>query len=900
MNKKVALSLLSATVFASMAASAFAAPSPGVYMGGDVDKYYALTDLFKLNDAGFAKFQSDLAQTKFENLIFVDHDGKGATLKEILSSTKDFEETKRDLKQSDFEGVYAKANLDGTNGESYDPRKDITPEPTGELKVESVSAINAKEIKVVFGTKVIKESAENPANYTVTLPGGLTAGTPVLQADEKSVIIPINGATLASGNSYKVNVKNVLDVNYNKVAEYTDTLKFFSDTTAPSVVKAELNANKVRIYFDEPVLNTGLSVKVDGVTVAGPYTASSTAGVYYIETPVISDNSLLSTGTHNVTVYDVTDVVAGAGNKSSILTTSYTVSTDTVPPSVVSITAQDAYTFKVKFSEPLAAEPGTVTVKKGTVTLPLDTTFDLNGIMLDTTDTSNTTYLVKVKDVDANNKVYATGETSVNLSVTVSNYKDAANLIGSEFTGSVTLSKDSVAPKVVSSALNTINAATRTINIKFDEVLDPTVTASLITVKKDGVVIPIASASRNADTKSVDIVLNAGHTVTVGTYTVEFAAGAVKDTSLNSNAVLSTTVTYETAATALVLTADIDGTVDTVGGVGIEAGEKNVITINYGEEMLDSAADLANYTFDGAAFPAGTSIAFVGDKSKVKITLPTEYFSINTTVRVAFSTNIKSKAGRVVAANINPLTANELNISFTDNKKPTLTSAKFLVSSPSATTTNKIELNFSENLGAVTNNADTIADFNVTVNGVKATIASLTDGTPGDAKVVLQTADLINVSQPVIVTVVPVGTDNTDVDITDIAGNKLTTGTSVNVTEKVVDTDSISADAVAVALAKASLALTIDSGTDVAATSTITLPTTSNGATITWSANNGTIVGNVYSTPARGATATTDVLMATITKGLTTDTKGFDVIVGDDTDADADGNFDNATTVTPQ
>ncbi|WP_157448590.1 immunoglobulin-like domain-containing protein [Brevibacillus brevis] len=605
---------------------------------------------------------------------------------------------------------------------------------------------------------------------------------------------------MAAGGSYKVNVKNVLDTKYNKIVDFTDTLKLFSDSTPPTVVKAELKANKVRVYFNEPVIATGLSVKVDGVAVAGPYVASTTAGVYYIETPVITNTSLLSAGTHNVTVYDATDAVSGAGNKASILTTSYAVSTDTVAPSVVSVTAKDAYTFKVKFSEPLAAEPGTVTVKKGVVTLPLDNTLDAggNGIALDTTDTSNTTYLVKVKDVDANNKVYATGEASVNLSVTVSNYKDSADLIGSQFSGSVTLTKDAVAPKVLSAALNTINAGTKTINVKFDEALDTVVTPSLITVKKDGVIIPVVSAVRNADTKSVDIVLNAGHTVTVGTYVVDFAAGAVKDASLNPNADLSTTVAYETAATALVIAPDTDGTVG-AGGAGIESGEANVITVNYGEEMLDGAATLSNYKLDGTAFPAGTTIGFIGDKSKVKITLPAGYFAVNTTARVLISTDVKAKSGKVVAANVNPLTANEFNLNFTDNVKPTLAGAKFLVSSMSAPTTNKIELNFSENLGAVNSNAATIADFNVTVNGVKATIASLTDGTAGDSKVVLQTADAINLSQPVVLTVVPVGTDNVAVDVTDVAGNKLTTETTLSVTDKVIDTDAIGNDAVAAA-----------------------------------------------------------------------------------------------------
>lgn len=203
MNKKVALSLLSATVFASMTASAFAAPKSGVYMGGDVDRYYALTDLFKLNDAGYAKFQSDLAKTKFENLIFVDHDGKGASLKEILSSTQDFEKIKRDLKQTDFEGEYAKSNLDGTNGESYDPRKDITPEPTGELKVESVSAINSK------GESVALNNATNiDANAHVVLkfPVALDQNTVNLNTIK---LVEASGAQVAGQYTYNNFTKTV-------------------------------------------------------------------------------------------------------------------------------------------------------------------------------------------------------------------------------------------------------------------------------------------------------------------------------------------------------------------------------------------------------------------------------------------------------------------------------------------------------------------------------------------------------------------------------------------------------------------------------------------------------------------------------------------------------------------
>ncbi|MED4751415.1 sugar-binding domain protein, partial [Brevibacillus choshinensis] len=139
MNKKVALSVLSATVFASMAASAFAAPKSGLYIGGNVDKYYSMDTLFKMNSATSDRFSNELVQAGFSNLIYVDFDGKGASISEIMAAP-DFEGAKKDLTADKFEGEYANIGTDGTANGSYDPRKD-TPDVGGELKVESVSAI---------------------------------------------------------------------------------------------------------------------------------------------------------------------------------------------------------------------------------------------------------------------------------------------------------------------------------------------------------------------------------------------------------------------------------------------------------------------------------------------------------------------------------------------------------------------------------------------------------------------------------------------------------------------------------------------------------------------------------------------------------------------------------------
>jgi len=44
-KKQLTLSVLSTALVASMAASAFAAPKAGVYIGGNVDKYYSFSAL---------------------------------------------------------------------------------------------------------------------------------------------------------------------------------------------------------------------------------------------------------------------------------------------------------------------------------------------------------------------------------------------------------------------------------------------------------------------------------------------------------------------------------------------------------------------------------------------------------------------------------------------------------------------------------------------------------------------------------------------------------------------------------------------------------------------------------------------------------------------------------------
>lgn len=833
MNKKVALSLLSATVFASMTASAFAAPKSGVYMGGDVDRYYALTDLFKLNDAGYAKFQSDLAKTKFENLIFVDHDGKGASLKEILSSTQDFEKIKRDLKQTDFEGEYAKSNLDGTNGESYDPRKDITPEPTGELKVESVSAINAKVVKVTFGKQVDKASAINEANYQFIVNGspaavegdtegdteGNTEGKKGTVTEDGKSVLFILSTPLKNADKYSVNVNDaVLDKDLNKFEKYADTVKTFSDTAAPQLLSAKVtagsdaNKKKIELAFNEPVSST-MTVKVDGVQVATSVTTEIDGEDYLasFEVPVAGHEDLFKVGTHEVVVYNAKDLLPLNPNKASVLKTSYTVTADTNAPSISEVKSVNSRAFHVTVSEKLKSAP-VVTLKKGNYTIP-DSQVQ---IALDTkADPTGKTYRISVMEDAAGsvNPLYAEGESSVTLQVTLKDYKDLSDLVGAQYNGSVTLTKDTATPKAVSANANTItgSGATTALEVKIDGKVE-LVDGSKITVKnKDGVVLERTSASiTGADGNIVKVVIGKAtpaYATTEEPYTVEFDKGAIKyvkvDTAkeysvnTNANEVFATTVkSSNTVAPVTVKNASIIQTQK----VGID-GE---LVIDYGVDMGDSAKDVANYKLDGGSLPAGTTATFVGGVQKVKIVLPAGTFEKTQYAKFTITTAVKTKTGSQIVADEMEKTPVEGILKFTDNKKPVLVDAKYYVASKDEATTDKIKLTFSEAMGAISDTADFKNDFKVVINGNEAEVKNIANAPADKKSAFLTVATKYNVNQAATISVVAKGTKNPEVNVTDAAGNKLTEGTSIVTTGFEVDPTG-AADAQAVAQVEAKI-----------------------------------------------------------------------------------------------
>lgn len=159
MNKKLVLSVLSTAVVASMASAAMAKPEAGFYVGGEVDKYYSIDAFFDNFDDALNEIIDEIGDT-----VFVDTNANAAPFVEALNAetTEDLNAILKPATVATFNGnVYANV---GDPTKPYDPAKDPDLEPglSGELKVESVSAIESTIVEVTF-----PELAEAQTGVTV-------------------------------------------------------------------------------------------------------------------------------------------------------------------------------------------------------------------------------------------------------------------------------------------------------------------------------------------------------------------------------------------------------------------------------------------------------------------------------------------------------------------------------------------------------------------------------------------------------------------------------------------------------------------------------------------------------------------------------------------------------------
>lgn len=658
------------------------------------------------------------------------------------------------------------------------------PEVKTEAKVESVSAINAQEIKVTFTNPVNEKSAVNEANYIFKQNGAdLTAADfegeagkkGVLSKDGKSVTFKLKTEkAFANSDKYAVHsTTGVLGADLKPVEKYLDSEKTFSDSKAPELLGARVIGKTVELTFNKPVKENA-DVKIDGVKIEGAKVASKTPGVYTLTTSAIDNNGIFAKGDHEVVVYDAEDTLRVNANKASILTTKYTVSSDTTAPEVKAVKAINNRTFKVTFSEPLSQHPE-VTVKKGNYTFPT-AAYNVaggNGVVQYTIDPQDaTSYIVSIKEdvKDARNPLYASGEKNVDLSVNLKNFKDTVNLLGKPVDMSVSLTEDTATPKVSTDSLNKIEG--NNLLVKFNGKIAVNNKDQIVVRDKDGVVV-------TSEITAVGDVLNIklASAAKDEPYTVEVKAGAVnfaKDENLasysvntNSNVAFNTTV-----STTGIVTPVVEKNADIISIEG------DVITVNYGQDMSGNAKDVENYKIDGKALPAGTTAEFVGSKQIVKISLPKNYFAKAQDAKFTISTNVLTASGSKVVANAQTKAPVESLIKFADNTAPKLASAVYVKATNEAEVSNTIKVTFDENVKEFTaDDAQFINDLKVVVNGNNTAVKGIKHGGEKEKNVVyLTTEKELNVAQAATISVVPKGAYNPEINITDAAGNKLSLG----------------------------------------------------------------------------------------------------------------------------
>ncbi|HDR7718616.1 S-layer homology domain-containing protein [Bacillus albus] len=658
------------------------------------------------------------------------------------------------------------------------------PEVKTDAKVESVSAINAQEIKVTFTNPVNEKSAINEGNYIFKQNGADLASADfegeagkkgVLSKDGKSVTFKlVAGKAFANSDKYAVHsTTGVLGADLKPVEKYLDSEKTFSDSKAPELLGARVVGNAVELTFNKPVKETA-DVKIDGVKIEGAKVASKTPGVYTLTTSAIADKGIFAKGDHEVVVYDAEDTLRVNANKASILTTKYTVASDTTAPEVKSVKAINNRSFKVTFSEPLSQHPE-VTVKKGNYTFPTAAydTVGGNGVVQFTIDPQDaTSYIVSIKEdtKDARNPLYASGEKNVDLSVNLKNFKDTVNLLGKPVDMSVSLTEDTATPKVSTDSLNKIDG--NNLLVKFNGKIVVNNKDQIVVRDKDGVVV-------TSEITTVGDVLNIklASAAKDEPYTVEVKAGAVKfakdenlasySVNTNSNIAFNTTV-----STTGIVTPVVEKTADIISIEG------DVITVNYGQDMSGNAKDVENYKIDGKALPAGTTAEFVGSKQIVKISLPKNYFAKAQDAKFTISTNVLTSSGSKVVANAQTKAPVEKLINFADNTAPKLASAVYVKATNEAEVSNTIKVTFNENVKEfAADDAQFINDLKVVVNGNNAAVKGIKHGGEKEKNVVYLTTEKdLNVAQAATISVVPKGAYNPEINITDAAGNKLSLG----------------------------------------------------------------------------------------------------------------------------
>lgn len=565
--------------------------------------------------------------------------------------------------------------------------------------VLSVSAVNAKELQVVFNQSIDKASVIDASNdliadivYLNSTDARTLVDNAYLSADGKTLTLV--AATTWNG-SYAVEVveDKVKATSGKKVAEYKAFVSV-KDSARPTFAGVSYEPSGVaKFSFSEPLDETAASIASKLVVSGGTTVAIAAQDIVLAADKKSFTVALPATMTKDASyTFTLTGLKDFAGNLSSPNPISATVvkaDRDTVKPTVTNVAALDTGKLQVTFSEKIRENTAVVAVGGANYTT----------YTLDTTGTVAT----------------FTGVTNLTAGVKTVTVKDALDLAGLELeddTRVIQVTADTTAPAYVSHTVETVGA-NRFLVVNYNEEITANQSVSVTgtyvdsnSITQNMTAITGADITRGTDKKSVHIKLPA----TAGTYTVKLPAALAEDTSAATNDSAERNVSF-TLGTA------VDSTKPEVDNF-VQAGNK--VTVTFDRNVTAATAlNVGNYSIDGVTSPFESAI-FAGNAQTVELTLKKDVITTDG-VRNYTVSNVATSAGSVMVSKTD-------TYNFKETVRPTVQGAKVI----SAT---QIEVTLSEALKAATVGTD----FDV-FQGTSTTALTDSEAISGTNKVVITLA----------------------------------------------------------------------------------------------------------------------------------------------------------------
>lgn len=664
-----------------------------------------------------------------------------------------------------------------------------------EPKVESVKAINGKQVQVNFNTAVKESSVISNVSAGTLVANTVTVGRTVqatgadtdknvttvtgsLSKDGKTLTLTAAGATYFDGN-YSITVSDLVkDTKGEAVKAFSDVVTV-DDVTAPTTTGVVFNptTGNIEVTVSEPLAATPSIFRVNGTPVATAITANADKTKFTFAKPA----AVAAGSTASVYVAGAQDY---SGNLLAASTTDVVIANDQSALQVVSAEQIDSNKVEFKLNKSVKAP-----LAASSITALVDGTADAAfTFALDANDTSNKTIVGTYTPGTAAPAYFYGTAASKDVTFVFANDK-IVDVFGEKLpttTKVVKMTKDVTGPKVVSSQ---VSKDKKYLELTFDEVitnLAAGVSNANVTLRKDGVNVDMTggnaevsiAADANGDNKVLKIAADKTTELAAGTYTVRLAAGTVKDAHLNTSDVVNNTVTKSTSATDL--TANINGTNATA----------NKLEVTFSEPVSAATAlDLNNYKLDGKALPATSDIYFdtIDTTTKVIIDLgegAANFGTAGTPGKALLSVSgVKSTSGKTVVS-----TSKTVNVK--DNTPAIAKSVQVIG--------NDIILTFDEAIdittaAAINDTTKLAANFAITVDGVALNLGTQgTDGTVDGSGATVATALVAGAPEKVKITLTPAVANSSSTDA--VASNwnpAKTISVKVNSTRTLTDANSV-------------------------------------------------------------------------------------------------------------